>query len=553
MHHAPAMKLAVAAAVVFALVGCEKAPSKMAPPADKSLSETSTPATRQEVAVATPVDPPKSEPPKQTEPAKQADAPAATEETPRAKPPRQDAELFVGWGIPDVAIVVTGEQLGYIEPCGCAGLENQKGGLSRRFTMIEDLRKRGCPVLPVDVGGQIHRFGQQAEIKFQTAVEGLKLMDYAGVGFGPDDLRLPAGVLAASVADNTGGASRFLDANVDLFAPESGLTSRYRIVELGGHKFGITAILSDDLQKEVNNGEVVMSAAEAALATVVPLLRQQSDFRILLSYAEPEETKRLAKKYPDFQLIVTAHGAAEPPAQAETIDGTDAVLVECGHKGMFAVVLGLYADGPVPLRYQRVPLDSRFADAPQMLALKRSYQQQLETLVKTQGWEALGAKPQAFANAASNDPEAGKFVGSEKCGECHTKAFEIWKGTPHAHATATLVDLDPPRQFDPECVSCHATGWNPQEYYPYTTGYLSLDQTPQLAGNGCENCHGPGASHVAAEAGDDISRRDALRASVRITQQMAKDHLCATCHDIDNSPEFDFSTYWPQVEHYGKD
>ena len=24
---------------------------------------------------------------------------------------------------------------------------------------------------------------------------------------------------------------------------------------------------------------------------------------------------------------------------------------------------------------------------------------------------------------------------------------------------------------------------------------------------------------------------------------------CLECHDLDNSPQFDFDTYWPQVEH----
>jgi hypothetical protein len=25
------------------------------------------------------------------------------------------------------------------------------------------------------------------------------------------------------------------------------------------------------------------------------------------------------------------------------------------------------------------------------------------------------------------------------------------------------------------------------------------------------------------------------------------------CHDLDNSPDFDFQHYWPEVEHYGKE
>ena len=26
-------------------------------------------------------------------------------------------------------------------------------------------------------------------------------------------------------------------------------------------------------------------------------------------------------------------------------------------------------------------------------------------------------------------------------------------------------------------------------------------------------------------------------------------NICLECHDLDNSPQFDFDTYWPQVEH----
>ena len=29
--------------------------------------------------------------------------------------------------------------------------------------------------------------------------------------------------------------------------------------------------------------------------------------------------------------------------------------------------------------------------------------------------------------------------------------------------------------------------------------------------------------------------------------------MCMECHDIDNSPDFDFQVYWPKVEHTGKD
>ena len=111
------------------------------------------------------------------------------------------------------------------------------------------------------------------------------------------------------------------------------------------------------------------------------------------------------------------------------------------------------------------------------------------------------------------------------------------------------------RHFDPECLSCHVTGWNPQDYFPYKSGYMSISET-HLHTNGCENCHGPGSEHVAIEDGDiDVTdeRRDEVRASMRQTIEQAKNGGCYECHDIDNSPEFDFDEYWPQIEHKGVD
>jgi hypothetical protein len=43
-------------------------------------------------------------------------------------PVEVNGPIFVDWPKPDVALVFTGEQDGFLEPCGCAGLENQKGG-----------------------------------------------------------------------------------------------------------------------------------------------------------------------------------------------------------------------------------------------------------------------------------------------------------------------------------------------------------------------------------------------------------------------------------------
>jgi hypothetical protein len=187
-----------------------------------------------------------------------------------------------------------------------------------------------------------------------------------------------------------------------------------------------------------------------------------------------------------------------------------------------------------------------------MKQLMSAYQAQLRDL----GWRDLGLREAPHPRTEPDDELAGKFAGAASCRECHPTAWGIWSKSPHAHATETLTRLDPPRQFDAECISCHSTGWNPQEYYPYASGFESLEATPHLTGNQCENCHGPGAAHVAAEEGRNRIRKDAQREKLKLTAAFALENVCIKCHDHDNSPEFNEKTfethYWPKVEHKGK-
>lgn len=453
-------------------------------------------------------------------------------------PVKPDQRLFEGWPKPVLALVLTGEQDGYIEPCGCAGLEHQKGGLRRRHTFLKQLHERGWPVTPLDNGGLIGRFGREAEIKFDKTAEALRIMGYQAVGFGADDLKLSAGAVTATAANG----ELFVSGNVGLFGFDSGFVPRLRVVETGGLKLGVTAVLGDSFQKQLTNDEVQLMPVADALSQVLPELKKaKCDRLVLLAHAKPEESRQLAEQFPLFDVVVTAHGAAEPPHEPERVSDDGALFVEVGHKGMYAIVLGFYNDADAPVRYQRVPLDHRFADSPEMDELMVGYQDQLKEL----GWEGLGLRPVEHPR--------GKFAGSDQCADCHQRAYEIWRDTPHASATETLAKAKPPRQFDPECISCHATGWNPQKYLPYATGYDSLEATPALAGNGCENCHGPGATHVAAEMAGDEKLQEKLRQAMHLSLEGADGDVqrrsCLECHDGDNSPDFDFDTYWPKIAH----
>ncbi|HVT30926.1 MAG TPA: multiheme c-type cytochrome, partial [Lacipirellulaceae bacterium] len=443
------------------------------------------------------------------EPAADQDKKASTDTTEHKHidPVAVNGPIFVGWPKPNVALVFSGEQNGYLEPCGCAGLENQKGGLKRRFTFIKQLRDKGWNVVPMDLGGQEVRTGVQAELKVDFTLRALIKMGYAAVGIGPGDLRIDLLQIAINLDPAT---NPLVSANVGIGDFNSGLTKLYKIVEVGGMKIGITSILGKKtIAARKMAGDLTLLEPYQAIPRILAVLRNQGcDHLVLLSNAEPDETKDLARRFPEFDWVMTAHGAEEPPKEPGKIQGVNSHLVEVGQKAEYVVVVGLYKNGDTPFRYQRVPLDHRFADAPEMQRMQVEYQHQLQTL----GLQGLGLKPVPY-------PSGRKFAGSKACADCHTRATEVFEKTPHAHATETLVKLNPPRQFDPECLSCHVTGWDAQKFFPYESGYLGLKQTPDLVGNGCENCHGPAARHVAAESGEievTDAEKEKLRAALRL-------------------------------------
>jgi len=484
-----------------------------------------------------------------------ADDDRGADDATSADPVLGEQPLFAGWLKPRAVLVLTGRQHGYLEPCGCAGLDRQKGGLIRRFSLIRQLRAKGWNVVPIDAGNQVRRFGRQPEIKFQMTVEGLKMMGYQAVALGPDDLRLSAPELFAAISSSAsdGQASAFVSANVEILDPS--FMSAYRVLSVGGKKVGVTAVLGARNQKRVNNQDVVLRPARESLTKAWPKLQaEHCDLNVLIVHGTINESIALGEQFPGFQIVITTGGAGEPRRQPDLIKGTKSQLVEVGTKGMYAGVIGLFDDPAAPLRYQRVPLDARFPDSPEMLQLLAAYQDQL----RVAGLSGLGIRPQPH-------PSGMKFVGSETCQDCHPKAYKIWKqglpgqAAPHSHAYQTLLAppkrANVPRNYDPECISCHVIGWNPQQYYPYESGYLSLEKTPKLINVGCEDCHGPGARHAAAENGDiDVSDEELEKLQKAMALPLDRaEQKCLDGHDLDNSPDFQakgaFQEYWEKIKH----
>ena len=479
-------------------------------------------------------------------------------ETRTVGPPPQE-RIWETWDRPALAFLLTAEMHGFIEPCGCS--EDQLGGVSRRADLLKKLEDQQWPVCGLDVGGLSRRSGvQQAKIKFESTLRALKAMNYRGIGMGPEEMRLGADFLLSQHDTESEDAVSFVSANLVFFETPELSPKPWITFEHSGVKVGVTSVMSAKLYREMGRvSDVDWSAPKPALTQALRELQTESpDVLVLLSQATVEESTGFAKEFPEFDVVLTAEGSSDPDPKRAFQKVGDTLVVEAGRKGKYAGVLAFYPDADEAFQYRLIALEqSGFDDTPSMIQLMEDYQQRLrdQEVVLT---DTIGV---GHASGA-------RFVGVEKCATCHTKAMEVWKDSKHAHAFESLFPENKrhgyerlhgvSRGFDPECLACHVTGWKPEQYLRYRSGFLNeeLAEEPQknlqslLAGNQCENCHGPGSRHI--ELIEEGEVQAALK-EVKVTQKQAREGMCTSCHDPDNSPHFDFDKYWKDIAHPGRD
>ena len=499
---------------------------------------------------------------------------AESPSTPPATKTTATPQPFVhDWPQPAFVLAITGQQHGYIEPCGCS--PKQSGGLARRADLFRQLREeKKWPVLALETGGTLEDSRvsrRQSVLKFNMILDSLNDMGYRALGLGTEELKLGATKLfGISLERNVqeGFDMPFLAANVLLLSStELGTPKAYRVLEIGGQevdgkkvggmKVAVTSVFGNEYKQQfslISEDDLKITDPIAALtAVLVEMKAQKPDVLVVLSYDTVEASRELVTKFPELDVVVSADGADDPGDDYETIGKT--LFFVSGMKGKHVNLVGFYPGEKVAVRFERVELDQdRFGRHPQIRKLMAKYQELLK-----EEWLNPSSEVRMLTQT---HPSGYKFMGAKSCKACHASAYEVWEGSNHAHATASLLDGRPEekgewidRTYDPECLCCHATGWEATDAYPYKDGFIDAATTPHLLGNQCETCHGPASEHVQLEtnwktAGGKITEElTASRTFLRVTKAQAEKKVCLKCHDFDNSPKFDFQEYWPQIEH----
>jgi hypothetical protein len=508
---------------------------RTSPPANKFASSLVTPTTTHHSPAATP---------------QESGVPSSA-----ARSLGKSSRLFRDWPDPDVAIVLTGQEHGYLQPCGCS--EPQKGGLARRFNFLKLLKGRKWPVVAADLGDVAQKGGPQAKIKYVASMQALEKMNYTAVGAGENEGAIPLFDALGEFALNN-PKPRVLITNLQNNGNFPGAELR-EVTKDSPIRIGFVGIVGPTVAQIMSGQDpaVKFDPAEKVLPGIIDELRKKDkpEFLVLLYQGFDDEAKNIAKQFPQFQVVLHATKEEEPSARPQWVDNT--LVVSVGHKGRFVGVVGVNrtndANKPFQLHYELVPLDPEYETPPGRDAdnpIHKLLQDLAETL---RAKNYLANFPTENKHAVQFQYPNAEYIGSDSCENCHKEAYQVWKNSPHPHAFDTLVNKAKRptlRQFDGECVLCHVTG------FTYKSGFSAGNQADELKGVTCESCHGPCSLHK--EKPNDLNIRKAInpwkfRANKdpKALALMISD-LCITCHDSDNDVHFKFEDYWEpkKIAHY---
>lgn len=418
------------------------------------------------------------------------------------------------------------------------------GGLARRVSYIKAFKQRSnmeVPTLFVDAGNLFtddrfagDRLPAEVMTKNQWVVKGYGdfHQDVANISF--NDLPYLGELFKKDGFDKRAEefpfVNRLVSANVEPAddahkTPQPYLVREVSLSRAGGKKLRIAFVgLTEGKptgpnQHESNYAGFRINDPFEAARRVVPEARKKADLVVVLAYMPQDMAQRLASEVQDIDTIIVGR-------QMSLMNDPEhfgrATITYAYNQTKYVGELRYYlrGDGTVENQINRyIPLDADLPDDPQAAQVVTEAHNDFTNMQKT----SMDAQPAPATQPVAHESP---YVGASACAQCHDAQYKIWEKTGHAHAMATLERKS--QQFDNECVRCHVVGFN-------NGGFQTLISTPQLANVQCEACHGPGRAHISAPA--------------KGFGFMPTPTGCVQCHTKENSPDFNFATYWPKIQH----
>ncbi len=537
-----------------------------------------------------------------------SETPSPATEAEQVPAPSVDFKTWPTDRKPDVVFLLTGQTYGYLSPCGCS--RPQKGGLERRANLMDSLRTKGWEVVGLDLGDAAAQKGlaKQNLLKYHATMKSLSAMGYAAIGLGEYEFAADLyDLLGTFTLNNPGKRPLVVAGNILGVAerdPEGkvtktfsrtekfpGMVEAFEVVQPAGKPaVAVVGVVGPEVLAKVESVDKQYAFArnDAYLPVVLNEISKHQakpEVRILLYAGNLDSAKKAAAAFPQFQVIVCQSDDSLPPQYPAAVNDGKTLIIQVGHKGQHAGILGVFkVAGGYEFKYTLATLGEEYItpDEPERLKAQKVLPilEWYAEEVKRQDLLAEARKKAIPHQAQIQFPNLNlTYIGSDRCTGCHAAEFAKWSETKHAHAWDALTPKyskrPENRQFDPECVVCHSTG------FEYKTGFENEKKTPFLKHNGCENCHGPGSGHATNPKDPQLlaaltpwrTKREEKLPDLAFMKKMAEtppidrgkvpmpaaqermvntvSGMCMKCHDTENDPKFDFWEYFPKIHHSG--
>ena len=466
-----------------------------------------------------------------------------------------------------LGITLVGEVRGEIDPCGCPTLP--MGGFERRAGLVDELAAEGPPLFHLDAGNLLvegYATGGRGDVRDRAQL----LMDLsADVGLdvfcpGPADLlvlepaKLHRGFSERGMAA-VSATWRDLDGQ-PLIPPAA-------VIEREGVRLGVVGLSAQPRDTawsdRIRYRDPVLAAREAVAA-----LPEDLTLVVGLSNLSDDENNRVASQVEGLAAVLSVRNQAHDEPRVRD----NGVVIEVPNRGRYLTMvrvrtaaepgrglelesaerLDLLTHDRVTAKQQRLAargeqLSDRELDGlnehrarleqqgsgrnlayVQTYPMGTRYAGDPETAERIDRFKTrvVAQEVQARHEERSRPEGPTRYVSGARCFPCHTEQYSRWALTGHTKGYESLLERS--EQSNPECLTCHATG------FAVEGGWAEIVPSNVLAFKAvqCEACHGPLEGHPDQ---DDVR------------PQIPTQATCLRCHDEANSPAFDYVSYLPRA------
>jgi 2',3'-cyclic-nucleotide 2'-phosphodiesterase (5'-nucleotidase family) len=205
-----------------------------------------------------------------------------------------------------VTLIYSSDMLGKIRSCGCT--VEDSGGLGRRATYTERARSGPNEVLVLDAGDAF-----SLDLSFTKKEAELTMASFSLIGvdvFTPGETEFIFG-LPFLMAEADNADFKMIAANiVDPGTGEPVFGTDYTVITLeGGLRIAVTGVLDETIKfpAYIDRSGFRVLPAEETLKKIIPRMKKDADFLVLLSHMGVDRTRDMLQRVRDLDIVVVGH------------------------------------------------------------------------------------------------------------------------------------------------------------------------------------------------------------------------------------------------------